>query len=148
MFLFYYFVMKDILDKIKKIYYKHVLRRKYYRSGECLRCGLCCQKIYVRHKSVIQTEEEFERLKKLHPFYTYLEVVDKDELGLVFKCTKFDEEKHICTIHKERCGICRRYPSEQIFMMGGELAENCGYKFTPIETFDEVFENIKKKNKN
>ena len=28
---------------------------------------------------------------------------------------------------------------EAIFMMGGELAENCGYKFTPIETFDDDF---------
>lgn len=140
--------MENFIAQIKKIFYKHVLRRKYYRSGECLRCGLCCQKIYVRHKNIIQTEKEFNRLKLLHPFYTYLEIVDKDELGLVFNCTKFDKEKHICTIHKERCGICRRYPSEQIYKMGGELAENCGYKFTPIETFDEVFNNIKKKKKN
>lgn len=32
-------------------------------------------------------------------------------------------------------------------MMGGELAQNCGYKFTPIETFDEVFGRLNKKNR-
>ncbi len=32
-------------------------------------------------------------------------------------------------------------------MMGGELAENCGYKFTPVETFEEILKNVKKKSR-
>lgn len=108
-------------------------------------CGNCCQKIYVRHaKSVVKEEGEFGRLQKLHPFYTYLEIIDKDDIGLVFKCNNFDTEKKICTIHKDRPGICRRYPSEHIFSMGSDLAENCGYKFSPIENFEEVFAKISK----
>lgn len=146
--LVYYKVMViDFKAALKKFIYKTILRRTYYRVGKCSMCGLCCQKIYVRHKDVVKTEEEFEKLRILHPFYTYLEVIDKDDLGLVFSCTKFDKEKHVCTIHKKRPGICRRYPSEQIFPMGAELAENCGYKFVPIENFDEVFAKVKKKNK-
>ena len=81
---------------IKKFIYKYILKRKYYRNGVCNRCGACCSKIYVSHKrDVIKTEEEFLSLKKLHPFYTYLEITDKDENGLVFKCNKFDAEKRL-----------------------------------------------------
>ena len=79
---------------------------------------------------------------------TYLEVIDKDDNGLVFKCNKFDKEKKICTIHKFRPGICRRYPSEVIFKMGAVMSEDCGFKFTPIESFSQVFEQVKKKYKN
>lgn len=108
-------------------------------------CGSCCQKIYVRHaKSVIKEEDEFKRLQRIHPFYTYLEIVDKDDLGLVFKCNNFDAENKVCKIHKKRPGICRRYPSEQIFTMGSDLSEDCGYKFTPIENFAEVLEKKRK----
>ena len=133
----------------KKFIYKYILKRKYYRTGHCIRCGACCSKMYVNHKKdTIKSEEEFEKLKKLHPFYTYLEVIDKDDNGLVFKCNKFDKEKRICTIHKFRPGICRRYPSEVIFKMGAVMSEDCGFKFTPIESFSQVFEQVKKKYKN
>ncbi len=124
---------------IKKFIYKYILRRKYYRYGSCKRCGDCCSKIYVNHKSgTIKDEKEFLFLKKLHPFYTFLEVVDKDENGLVFKCNKFDKEKHICTIHKFRPGICRRYPSEVILKMHGVMSKNCGFYFKPIDSFEEI----------
>ena len=135
---------------IKKFIYKYILKRKYYRSGICNRCGACCSKIYVSHKrDVIKTEEEFLSLKKLHPFYTYLEITDKDENGLVFKCNKFDAEKRICTIHKIRPLICRRYPSEIILKMGAVMSENCGFYFTPIDSFKEILnEKMKKVNRN
>ncbi len=124
---------------IKKFIYKYILRRQYYRYGACKRCGDCCCKIYVNHKNgVIKDEKEFSFLKKLHPFYTFLEIVDKDSNGLVFKCNKFDKEKHICTIHKFRPGICRRYPSEVILKMNGVMSENCGFYFKPIDSFNEI----------
>lgn len=136
----------NAIEKLKKLIYKKILRKTYYRSGECLGCGRCCRQIYVRHaKNVVQTEEEFSKLRLLHPFYTYLKVTGKDDIGLIFECTNLDEETKHCKIHKKRPGICRRYPQEAIFMMGGGLADNCGYKFTPIETFDEVFEGVQKK---
>ncbi len=130
---------------IKKFFYKYILKRNYYRQGECKRCGDCCTKIYVNtRKKMITDVEEFEKLKKLHPFYTYLEVIGEDENGLVFKCNNFDAEKRICKIHKLRPGICRRYPSEIIFKMGAVMSENCGYKFVPIESFKEVFDKLNK----
>ena len=130
---------------IKKWFYLYILKRKYYRIGSCNACGRCCQKIYVKHKQVIQTEAEFERLKKQHSFYTYLKVVDKDETGLVFECENLDKETKKCKIHKKRPGICRRYPQEELFNMGGSLAEHCGYKLIPIESFEEVFTRVKQK---
>ncbi len=140
--------MQRITESFRKFINKNILRRTYYRVGKCNCCGLCCQRIYVRHKkSVIKTDEEFNKLRKLHPFYTYLEVIDNDDLGLVFRCTKFDKENKICTIHKDRPGICRRYPSEQIFSMGAMLSEDCGYSFEPIETFEDIFNKMQKKTK-
>lgn len=130
--------------KLKKWFYLYILHKKYYRVGSCNACGRCCQKIYVKHKRVIQTEAEFEHLKTMHPFYTYLRIIDKDETGLVFECANLDKETHRCKIHKKRPGICRRYPQEELFGMGGTLAEHCGYKLVPIESFEEVFTRVKK----
>ena len=137
-----------MFKNIKKWFYLYILGRKYYRTGECKACGRCCQKIYVKHKDVIKTEEEFEKLRKLHPFYTYLTVVDKDETGLVFECSNLDKDTDKCKIHKTRPGICRRYPQEELFMMGGNLAEHCGYRLEPIVSFDEVFDKVRKRKDN
>ena len=136
-----------MLKNIKKWFYLYILKRKYYRVGSCNACGRCCQKIYVKHRQVIQTEAEFERLKQQHRFYTYLKVVDKDDIGLVFECENLDKETKKCKIHKKRPGICRRYPQEELFRMGGSLAEHCGYKLIPIESFEEVFTRVQQKQK-
>ena len=135
-----------MFKKIKKFILTKVLKKKYYRAGNCLDCGKCCKKIYVQtHRHVIQDEKEFERLKLLHRFYNYLTVVDKDDTGLVFSCSNLDEETSLCKIHKDRPGICRRYPQEELFKMGGELSEGCGYKMLPIITFSEVLNKVERK---
>ena len=132
--------------KLKKFYYTKILKRKYFRIGECKGCGRCCRQIYVKHANgVIQNEEDFENLKHQHRFYKYLKVTGKDETGLIFECQNLDSETNLCKIHKTRPGICRRYPQEEIFAMGGALAEDCGYKMVPIETFNEVFSKVKNK---
>ena len=74
-------------DKLKKLFFKYVLRKKYVRSGACKGCGACCTHIYVKHmKGVVKTEKEFKTLKRLHPFYTYLEILGTDKTGLYFEC--------------------------------------------------------------
>lgn len=134
--------------KLKKFFYKCILGKKYLRNGSCKGCGACCTHIYVKHqKGVVKTEDEFKKLRLLHPFYTYLEVIGEDETGLFFECTKLDKETKRCTIHKNRPGICRRYPQEEIFLLGGTLKEDCGYGFSPIDKFEDVLNKIKKKNK-
>ena len=130
-----------MLKRIKKFIYTKILGRKFYRIGNCLGCGRCCKKIYVNHgKKVIQQEKDFEKLRFLHSFYRDLTVVDKDETGLVFSCSNLDEETNLCKIHKSRPGICRRYPQEAIFSMGGDICESCGYKLVPIVSFSEILD--------
>lgn len=139
--------MENFLLNIRKFILSKILGRKYYRTGKCKACGKCCTKIYVKHyKHVIQDEEEFKKLQYLHRFYTYLKVIDKDETGLVFECQNLDPVTHKCKIHKSRPGICRRYPQEELFSMGGALSEDCGYKMLPIVSFDEVLKKASKKN--
>ena len=76
---------------IKKFVYTKILRKKYYRVGNCKCCGECCKHIYVKHgKNVIKDEKVFKKLHYLHSFYTYLEIIGKDETGLIFSCTMQD----------------------------------------------------------
>jgi len=140
--------LKKLHLEFKKFLALKVMGRKYLRTGKCKACGRCCKEIYVRHSNnIIKDEEEFERLKSLHFFYSYLEVVDKTETGLVFACTKVHPETGKCTAYSKRALLCRLYPQEEVFMMGGHISEECGFSFMPIQSFEEVFEKVIKKAK-
>lgn len=137
----------SLFKKIKKFYYLKILKKKYYKFGTCLKCGCCCENIYVRHDGkVIKEIAEFERIKEIDPysFYKHITVVGVDEFGLLFSCNKFDKEKRLCTDHKNRPSICRNYPSEEIFSFGASLQKKCGFRFEPIESFNEVFARVSK----
>ncbi len=135
-----------MLLKLKKWFLSTILRRKYYRTGKCNACGQCCTHIYVKHyKHVIQDEKEFKKLQLLHSFYAHLKVIDKDDIGLVFECQNLDPVTHKCKIHRTRPGICRRYPQEELFSMGGALSENCGYKMELIIEFADVLRKEQKR---
>lgn len=134
---------KQFRHNLQKTYASKVLGRKYIRNGKCKGCGNCCQSIYVRHsKDMIKDIKEFESLKSQHYFYTYLKVVETNETGLVFECTMLDKETGKCTAYGKRPLLCRQYPIEEIFAMGGGIREECGYSFTPIETFEDVFKKV------
>ena len=107
---------------------------------------MCCTHIYVKHfKHVLKDEKEFERLQYLHKFYSGLKIIGKDDLGLIFECTNLDPETKKCKIHFWRPGICRRYPQEELFAMGGALSDTCGYKMEPIIPFKKVLSDTEKK---
>lgn len=132
-------------SKIKKWFYTKILDRKYYRTGSCKMCGRCCEKIYVKHgANVLKDEEIFKKLQPEHEFYQGLTVVGADEVGLIFSCNHLDKETRLCTIHKKREAICRNYPQEELFAFGGSMSEDCGYKFEPIISFEEVFSKVSK----
>lgn len=108
-------------------------------------CGKCCEKIYVKHgANVLKDEEIFKKLQPEHEFYQGLTVIGADEVGLIFSCNHLDKETRLCTIHKKREAICRNYPQEELFAFGGSMSEDCGYKFEPIISFEEVFSKISK----
>ncbi|MBR1461570.1 YkgJ family cysteine cluster protein [bacterium] len=134
------------MNKLKRFILSKILKKHYIRTGKCKGCGECCTHIYVKHfKHVLQDEKEFEKLQCLFSFYSGLKIIGKDELGLIFECTHLDPETKRCKIHFRRPGICRRYPQEELFAMGGTLSDKCGYKMEPIVTFKEVLNKIEKK---
>ena len=138
--------IRHLANLIRKFILTKILNRKYYRIGKCKCCGECCKHIYVKHgKNVIKDEKTFKKLQFLHQFYTYLEIIGKDEVGLLFSCTMQDPITKKCKVHKIRPGICRRYPQEEMFLMGGTLSESCGYKLEPIIKFKEIFSDLLKK---
>ena len=135
-----------MFEKLKKFFYYKILHKNYWRTGKCKGCGQCCTHIYVKHfKHVLQDEKEFKRLQFLHKFYSDLEIIGKDELGLIFECKNLDKETKKCKNHFFRPGICRRYPQEELFAMGGTLSETCGYKMEPIVPFKDVLNEVNKK---
>ena len=138
--------MQNVLSEAKKFFLNKILKRKYFRTGSCKGCGKCCENIYVNHgkKGFIKSVDEFNRLKFFHSFYRGLELIGEDELGLLFKCRHLDSVTRKCKIHFFRPPICRKYPMEEIFKMGGILTPDCGYKLTPIEKFSDILSKITK----
>ncbi len=134
------------LINLKKFFLKYILKRKYYRMGSCKGCGKCCENIYVNHgkSGFIKTEAEFNRLKLFHPFYRGLTPLGKDELGMLFKCEHLDLITKKCRIHFLRPFICRNYPMEEIFKLGGALSPDCGYKLIPVSSFKDVLKKLTK----
>lgn len=132
-------MFKCTKEDLKKFYYKYILRKKYIRTGFCKKCGQCCQNIYIKHDNkVISDKIEFYKLNKKNKYLDF-EITGKDESGLIFKCKLLDENTNLCKNHKNRDFICRRYPQEEIFSFGAKLANGCGYKFEPVESFEDVF---------
>ena len=104
--------------------------------------GFCCQNIYIKHdRKVLKNEKEFYNLNQKGKYLDF-EIIDKDDTGLVFKCKLLDEVTNLCKNHKARDFICRRYPQEEIFAFGAKLANGCGYKFEPIDSFEDVLKSI------
>lgn len=137
-----------MFDKIKRFVLSKILHKHYLRTGKCKGCGECCTHIYVKHfKHVLKDENEFKKLQYLFKFYSDLEIIGKDDLGLIFKCTNLDEKTKRCKIHFWRPAICRRYPQEELFTMGGTLSENCGYKMEPIIPFKDILKKEQRKTK-
>ena len=142
-----------MFEKVKKFIYAKILKKHYWRTGKCKGCGMCCTHIYVKQQlerartdaiELLKDEKEFKRLQYLHKFYSDLKIIGKDELGLIFECTNLDPETKRCKIHFWRPGICRRYPQEELFSMGGTLSDDCGYKMEPIIPFKDVLKTVEK----
>ena len=47
-------------------------------------------------------------------------------------------------MYNQRAMICRVYPKEEVFLMGGFIGDDCGYSFIPIESFEKVFNKVRK----
>lgn len=114
----------------------------YERTGSCNQCGKCCTNIYLIHgQKVIDTPELFEKLKVENPEYQYFKPVLQEDDGLLFQCSYLQPD-NTCGIYRNRPDFCRKYPSEQSILMGGKLAEHCGYQFRLLHTFQDVLKKV------
>jgi uncharacterized protein len=108
-------------------------------SGECLMCGNCCRRICLTGGNFwIRSEKEYRKCLKKYPEYEWFRPLGRSWPGvLVFECTKLGEDG-LCGDYENRPGFCREYPHTDIFFMGAELPEKCGYKFVVVPDFKKM----------
>ncbi len=119
----------------------------YNRTGACHSCGQCCTNIYLVHRNApIASIEAFEAIKNDNPEYAYFQPVAETEDGVRFQCTHLQANNR-CAIYEDRPSFCRRYPTEDVLLLGGILAEDCGYRFSPVLAFSELLNQTARKKK-
>ena len=110
----------------------------YEITGECKKCGKCCNYMYSYDT---YTEKEFKIMQFLFPAYKRFYIKGKDEYGnFIFAC-KYVTEEGLCSVYDKRLKMCRRYPVKRIYRPM-KLHEGCGYK---VE--EKKFEDYLKKGK-
>lgn len=116
----------------------------YERTGSCNQCGKCCSNIYLVYgQQTINSLEMFEDVRAKNPEYHYFKPLpaQTDPDGLLFQCIHLQAD-NTCGIYDDRPTFCRKYPSEHSILMGGKLAEGCGYQFRLLRTFQDVLKQV------
>ncbi len=105
-------------------------------AGECLQCGNCCREINLSRKNHwIRSEADFRRLAAEHPEYGRFKHIGYTVTGLMkFQC-EFITAEGFCGDYENRPDICRDYPERDLYFMGGELTDLCGYSFRIVPSF-------------
>lgn len=110
----------------------------YTRTGDCNQCGQCCSNIYLLHnQEVIASSEHFEKLKQRHEDYRHFVPIEITDSGVKFRCTQLQDDNR-CGIHDSRPSFCKKYPSEDTILLGGELSPDCSYAFEIKQHFAQV----------
>lgn len=110
-----------IINEIKS--YFVVEKLDYKITGECKKCGKCCNYMYSLDT---YTEKEFKIMQFLFPAYKRFYIKGKDEHGnFIFAC-KYVSPKGLCTVYDKRLKMCKAYPKSKIHFYG-ELHEGCGF---------------------
>ena len=123
----------DLLANIKNEFLSYFVPEKveYQVTGECKKCGKCCNYMYSYDT---YTEKEFKIMQFLFPAYRRFYIKGKDEDGnLIFAC-KYVTEQGLCSVYENRLPMCKKYPARRIYAKA-KLHEGCGYKI-----IDKTFE--------
>ena len=126
-----------MFDLLKSIFYEYLSyfvpeKMSYEITGECKKCGKCCNYMYSVDT---YTEDEFKFMQKLFPAYKRFYIKGKDEDGnLIFAC-KLVTKDGLCSDYKHRLRMCKNYPAKRIFYPA-KLHDGCGYKVN-IKTFED-----------
>ena len=104
----------------------------YEITGECKKCGKCCNYMYSYDT---YTEKEFKIMQFLFPAYKRFYIKGKDEEGnLIFAC-KLVTKDGLCSDYPNRLPMCKKYPLKKIHYPA-KLHEGCGYKVN-VKTFED-----------
>lgn len=122
----YLFLVDYFIDiKIKKVLFK----TRYRLTGQCLKCGLCCESIGVYMPRFFGDKLMMGfiivAVEKMNDF-TFKGLVPEEKM-LVFKCKHYNKEKNKCDIYRFRPSICHNYPIVRYFEKP-VLFDSCGYK--------------------
>lgn len=128
--------LETIINELKSYFVTEKI--SYEITGECKKCGKCCNYMYSIDT---YTEKEFKIMQFLFPAYRRFYIKGKDKDGnLIFAC-KYVTEEGLCSVYDKRLKMCRRYPVKRIYRPM-KLHEGCGYK---VE--EKRFEDYLKKGK-
>ena len=122
-------MLEKITDKIKSNIYEFLSyfvpqKVTYYITGECKKCGKCCNYMY---SADTYTEKEFKIMQFFFPAYKRFYIKGKDEKGnLIFAC-KWVTKDGLCSNYKKRLKMCKDYPVKKL-RFPVILHEGCGYK--------------------
>ena len=104
----------------------------YEVTGECKKCGKCCNYMYSVDT---YTEKEFKIMQFLFPTYRRFYIKGKDEEGnLIFAC-KLVTPEGLGYAYKHRPRMCRNYPAKKVAYRA-QLHEGCGYRVN-VKTFED-----------
>jgi Fe-S-cluster containining protein len=126
-----------MLDFFKSVFYEiksyFVPEKILYKvTGECKKCGKCCNYMYSIDT---YTEKEFKIMQMLFPKYKRFYIKGKDEFGnLIFAC-KLVTKDGLCSDYKNRLRMCKNYPAKWV-TYNAKLHEGCGYKVNS-KNFDD-----------
>ncbi len=128
--------LETIVNELKSYFVTEKI--SYEITGECKKCGKCCNYMYSFDT---YTEKEFKIMQFLFPAYRRFYIKGKDEDGnFIFAC-KYVTKEGLCSVYNKRLKMCRRYPVKRIYRPM-KLHEGCGYK---VE--EKKFEDYLKKGK-
>ena len=128
--------LETIINELKSYFVTEKI--SYEITGECKKCGKCCNYMYSIDT---YTEKEFKIMQFLFPAYRRFYIKGKDENGnLIFAC-KYVTEEGLCSVYDKPLKMCSRYPVKRIYRPM-KLHEGCGYK---VE--EKRFEDYLKKGK-
>lgn len=108
-------------------------------AGSCRGCGTCCRNISLEGRDGwLRLEKNFREIYEQYPEYKRFEVVGKDSQGfLLFSCN-WCTPQGTCLNYEERLGLCRKFPESSLVFAGGQLPDNCGYRFTEVVPFETI----------
>jgi Fe-S-cluster containining protein len=96
---------------------------KYKITGECKKCGKCCNYMYSFDT---YTEKEFKIMQFLYPAYKRFYIKGKDEFGnFIFAC-KYVTPEGLCSVYDKRLKMCKKYPAKYI-LYPAKMHEGCGF---------------------